>query len=88
MDVSHTSTVPADNSTDDLLRWASQSGLYLPKLQPGTKNGMRGMVATNQVKKGGLLLSVPRAKALIVHDGDPSPFPSLLSDEEWSLASE
>ena len=32
------------------------------------------------------MMSIPREMALIVQDGTASPFPWLLSDEDWSLA--
>lgn len=44
---------------------------------------MRGLVASKDIAQKGLLLSIPREAALIVHEGDPSPFPYLVDDEEW-----
>jgi len=46
------------------------------------------MIVAKKIKKGGLLMSIPRDKALTVHEGAPSPLPWLLPDDEWSLVSE
>ena len=69
-----------------MLKWSSSVGIYAPRLQAGHINGMRGMIATKVIKKGGLMMSIPREMALIVQDGAASPFSWLLSDEDWSLA--
>ena len=43
------------------------------------------MIATKKIKKGSLMMSIPRKKALMVQDTTVSPFPELLTDEEWSV---
>ncbi|DBA83878.1 TPA: hypothetical protein ACH3X1_006386 [Trebouxia sp. C0004] len=75
-----------EDRIDGLLKWSSSGGIYAPRLQAGHVDGMRGMIATKTIKKGGLMMSIPREMALIVQDGTASPFPWLLSDEDWSLA--
>ena len=69
---------------DNLLKWAKAKGIHAPNVQAGQANGMRGLIATKPIKKNGLLLSIPRKAALIIHDGDPSPFPHLVDEEEWA----
>ncbi|KAA6420610.1 MAG: hypothetical protein FRX49_09403 [Trebouxia sp. A1-2] len=75
-----------EDRIDDLLKWSADGGIYAPRLQAGHINGMRGMIATKSIKKGGLMMSIPREMALIAQDGTASPFPWLLSDEDWSSA--
>ena len=75
----------AEDRIDGLLQWASTVDIYAPRLQAGHINGLRGMIAAKKIKKGGLLMSIPRKKALMVQDTTISPFPELLTDEEWSV---
>ena len=67
-----------------LMSWAENSYLYAPSLQTGDIDGMRGLLATKHIRKGGLLMSVPRAMAMAVHEGDPCPFPMFMGDAEWN----
>lgn len=67
-----------------MMSWAENNDLYVPRLRTGQINGMRGLVATSKIRKGGLLLSIPRAMALAVHEGGPCPFPMFMGDAEWN----
>lgn len=77
-------TLTAGERVAALMSWAENSDLYAPRLQSGQVNGMRGLVATKKIKKGGLLMSIPRAMALAVHEGAPCPFPMFMGDAEWN----
>lgn len=74
----------AEERVAALMSWAENSDLYAPRLQTGQVNGMRGLLASKQIKKGGLLMSIPRAMALAVHEGAPCPFPMFMGDAEWN----
>ena len=76
--------ITTEDRTASLMKWAESNDLYAPRLKPGYVNGMRGLITTKQIKKGGLLLSIPRAMSLSVHEGAPSPFPMFTGDTEWN----
>lgn len=77
-------TMTAEDRIAGLVTWADNNDLYAPSLQTGHVNGMRGLIVTKQIKKGGLLLSIPRAMTLSVHEGAPCPFPKFMGDAEWN----
>lgn len=74
----------AEDRIAGLMTWAENNGLYAPRLQTGQVDGMRGLIATKQIKKGGLLLRVPRAMSLSVYEGGECPFPMFMGNAEWN----
>ena len=77
-------TLTAEDRVAGLVTWAENNDLQAPRLQTGHVSGMRGLITTKQIKKGGLLLSIPTAMTLSVHEGAPSPFPKFMGDAEWN----
>ena len=69
---------------DDLMNWADNSGIFAPRLHAGHVDGMRGLLASKHIKKGGLLLDIPKALALSVYDGGPNPLSMFMSDADWA----
>ena len=75
--------IASEERINNEVRWAKNNGIYFPKLQVGHVNGMRGLSVTKHIKKGGLLMSIPRQMALSVREGGPCPFPMFMGDAEW-----
>lgn len=75
-----------DSVTKGLLSWASGVGISCSKLKPATFGGLRGMVATADIKTDDLLVSVPKQAAITLAPKQRNPCRDFVTDEYWGAA--
>lgn len=75
-----------DNKTSALTDWARDRGIQFDCLAPANFQGLRGLVATHDIKSGQLLLSVPRQVAITLNAVQKCPFPDFIAADYWKTS--
>jgi hypothetical protein len=75
-----------DSVTKGLLSWASGVAISCSKLKPATFGGLRGMVASADIKTDDLLVSVPKQAAITLAPKQRNPCRDFVTDEYWGAA--
>ncbi|CAB1118334.1 unnamed protein product [Ectocarpus sp. CCAP 1310/34] len=80
-----TATVSRDEDLAGFLRWAGEEiGVKAPKLKGSFVDGLRGLVATQNIAKNDEMVVVPSESALVTTTDQLCPFPEWVSKEFWA----
>ncbi|CAN0176887.1 unnamed protein product, partial [Ectocarpus sp. 13 AM-2016] len=78
-------TVSRDEDLAGLLRWAGEEiGVKAPKLKGSFVDGLRGLVATQNIAKNDEMVVVPSESALVTTTDQLCPFPEWVSKDFWA----
>lgn len=66
--------------------WAKEAKIENKRIAPATFDGLRGMGAQNAIASNDILVSVPRASAIVLAPRAKCPFKDFVTSEYWDAA--